>query len=167
MNEPDFSDFESELRALKPATPSDELAERIAAAMPKVQAALGADQTSQATWFERLIPGLGWAIGGAAAAFLLIGLVQMKSTVPTSQPAVAQSAASPDPNAENFEPAELTHELIAAEDEGLAYDEDQELVRRVRYTSIERHAWQDRQTGAQLVVEVPREDVLFFPVAMQ
>lgn len=40
-------------------------------------------------------------------------------------------------------------------------------MRQIRFSSIERHVWNDPDTGARMEVEVPREDVRFMPVAMQ
>jgi hypothetical protein len=67
----------------------------------------------------------------------------------------------------DFEPVGVTRELIAAEDGGFVYDEAEEPTRLVRYTTLERHTWTDSSTGAQLQVEVPREDMILMPVAMQ
>ena len=42
-----------------------------------------------------------------------------------------------------------------------------EPARVVRYTTLEHHVWTHPVTGARLEVEVPREDIVLIPLAMQ
>ena len=57
-------------------------------------------------------------------------------------------------------------EILNANDEGLTVDRDQGVARLVRLSSIERRAWVDA-TGAEMIVEVPREELVLVPVAYQ
>ena len=67
----------------------------------------------------------------------------------------------------NEAPDESVDELIGAQDEGLVYGADEEPQRQVRMVYLERHTWTNPQTGAVIEFEVPREDIVLMPVAMQ
>ena len=59
-------------------------------------------------------------------------------------------------------------ELISANDEGFIYDQNSaEPQRQMRLTYLERHTWTNPRTGAVIEFEVPREDIVLMPVAMQ
>ena len=58
-------------------------------------------------------------------------------------------------------------ELVAAEDQGFVYGGDQAAQRQFRLVYKERHSWTNPATGAVLEFEVPREDIVLMPVAMQ
>jgi hypothetical protein len=177
MNE---SDFEQELRVLRPSAPSADLAERIARdlrmEMPEVvngtlvpvQAAIAVPvvptagivpRPARASW--AWLRGLGWACAGAAAVFAILVFTRTPelTTKPESTTAVA--------NTTEFQPAEATSELVEAEDQGLIYGEDQTAQRQYRLVYMERHSWTNPTTGAVLEFEVPREDIVLMPVAMQ
>jgi hypothetical protein len=188
MNE---SDFEAELRAVRPARIKSDLAERVAAELASGELHL-ANNKALATAPERQVAsstraaglvrsddalsvpswsiwrGLAWALGGAAAAvavFLLVGThggggnSQLAGTEDTSQPARV---------AINEDPDESVAELISTEDEGLILDtEDAQPQRQLRLTYLERHTWTNPKTGAVIEFEVPREDTVWMPVAMQ
>ena len=49
----------------------------------------------------------------------------------------------------------------------MIYEDDQEPARLVRYSTLEHHVWTHPRTGARLEVEVPREDIVLIPIAMQ
>jgi len=82
--------------------------------------------------------------------------------IPGPKLAVEESAAP----AVSEEPAESTDELIATDDEGLIY-EDGSPQRQLRMTYLEHHTWTNPRTGAVIEMEVPREDIVLMPVAMQ
>ena len=180
MNE---SDFEQELRALRPSAPSADLAERIARDMqmevPKTangtlvpaQAAIAVPVVPTAGIVRRPRParaswawlrGLGWACAGAAAVFAI--LVFTRTPELTTKP---ESTTAPLAIATEFQPAEATSELVEAEDQGFIYGEDQTAQRQFRLVYMERHSWTNPTTGAVLEFEVPREDIVLMPVAMQ
>ena len=173
MNE---SQFESELRRLRPAPPSAEMMERIAEELspdgrgltvpaPQRLERLPAAAVLNArpaqplfSWFR----GLGWATAGACAALLTMRGAEFFSP----QPASGRSSQTRHLAAE-FQPNSSSRELLEARDEGLLYDEEQAPQRQLRLTFLERHTWTNPATGAVLQFEVPREDVVLTPVAMQ
>ena len=156
------SDFERELRALRPAAPSPALGDRITREMSAHAAATTKADVARSPW-GRLFSGLGWAVAGAAATIAALAATDTFHTrsIPALPKTVDNAAKS------DFEPVGVTRELIAAEDGGFVSDDTQEPTRLVRYTTLERHTWTDPATGAQLQVEVPREDMILMPVAMQ
>ena len=186
MNE---SEFEAELRRIEPVKPSPRLAERIAVeleaeghAVFSKAVAVSPDRSLQTTlpaagilargestqarsrgW--NIWSGLGWAFAGAAAAVALLlarGGFREKTAGPVELPSLTA------PIAINEEPDESVAELIATEDEGLVYGaDDSQPQRQLRLTYLERHIWTNPQSGAVIEFEVPREDVVWMPVAMQ
>lgn len=164
MNE---SDLEKELRSLLPKGPSPQLAERIAAELnspaPAVsQPAAGAiSRPAKPGYGFFLKRGVLFALAGCAllaVAFWLSPPSKKPSGKPGQSAAVAALRETPD---------ESVDELISAIDEGLVYDEGNEPQRQVRIEYIERHTWTNPQTGAVIEFEVPREDIVLMPVAMQ
>ena len=167
------SDFESQLRALRPVAPSPALEDGIARqlassrAIATVEARAAVIQRRAVAedapgFFERLFPGLRWALAGAAgtaAVFLTVSHFQKAEVSPEKKSTpVAES---------DFEPVEITRDLVAAEDGGLVYENEAEPARVVRYTTLEHHVWTHPVTGARLEVEIPREDIVLVPIAMQ
>lgn len=175
MNE---SEFEQELRALRPAAPSPALAKRIAAEMPTSQALTVApsralDQVPAAGKIARpergstllgLLRGLLWAGAGAAVASVIL----LNRTPQVSAPTSADVPAQEESVAMTETPDQTVSELIESTDEGLIYDQSTSAPQRqMRYTYLERHIWTNPQTGAVIEFEVPREDIVLMPVAMQ
>ena len=168
INEPEF---ENQLRALRPVAPSPALEESIARqlashraiAMVEARATVIRCREVQAdapSFFDRTFPGLRWALAGAAAAAVVF-LTMNHFRGPVVSPAT-QSVAERD-----FEAVEITRDLVAAEDGGLVYEGEEEPARLVRYTTLEHHVWKHPVTGARLEVEIPREDIVLVPIAMQ
>ena len=153
------SDFENQLRALRPITPSPVLAQNIERELAPPRISAEADAPSL---FERLFPGLRWALAGAAGAaavFLVMNHLQPPVVAPAAQTVATADA--------DFEALEVTRDLVATEDGGLVYEDADEPARLMRYTTLERHVWTHPVTGARLEVEIPREDVVLVPIAMQ
>lgn len=171
MNE---SDFENELRTLRPVTPSAALEAKIAreistshviavSATSGTLARRAEYRTAEPGMFSRMATAFGWALAGAVGAVAVAWLAgSFDKPRQVAAPAGTVAAVEPD-----FEPAGVTRELIAAEDGGVIYDDDQEPTRVLRYTILEHHLWSHPVTGARLEVEVPREDIVLMPVAMQ
>ena len=169
-NEPDF---ENQLRALRPLAPSPALEESIARqlAAPRAIATVEARaavirrrevEMDAPGFFERIFPGLRWAFAGAAGAaavFLAVSHFQQRDVAPEKK---TVAVAEPD-----FEPVEITRDLVAAENGGLVYEEEEGPARVVRYTTLEHHVWTHPVTGARLEIEIPREDIVLVPIAMQ
>lgn len=166
------SEFEQQLRLMRPRPPGNALEEKIAAALSQHEvvraervptaAVLRGTQPAPAA-FTRWLQGLGWALAGAAAA--IVAIVLMDGGETGRLPALAETAATAP--VEAFEHSESSEELVTAEDEGLVLDADRAPARQVRYHSLERHVWIDSITGTRMEVEIPREDVRLVSVAMQ
>lgn len=172
MNE---SEFEAELRALRPAAPSPTLEKRIAAEMPSHAITVAPPRTiahaptagvvtrrEEASTLLGLLRGLLWAGAGAAVATVIL-----LNRTPQAMPVQPALAAAQEENVVVTEtPDETVSELIESTDDGLIYDQDTP-ARQMRYTYLERHVWTNPRTGAVIEFEVPREDIVLMPVAMQ
>ena len=169
------SEFESELRTLRPLAPSHELEEGIARQLASRRALAIAESRSSVIrrreselevarpgLFDRIFPGFRWAFAGAAAAVAIAGAIRHFDQSAVFTPVAAVVAAAP-----TFEEESVTREFVSAEDHGIIYEGEQEPARLVRYTMVEHHVWMHPVTGARLEVEVPREDLVLVPVAMQ
>ena len=165
MNE---SDFETELRELRPVAPSASVEARIADALaivaprtlhPQTSGVLAPRESTAARFFR----GLGWACAGAAAAVATVAWLQQPSKTTTVRPLVAAVNAE----ADAFEPDGSERELLETTDDGVLLQGGAEPVRQLRCNYIERYAWTNPATGARVEVEVPREDIYLMPVAMQ
>jgi hypothetical protein len=169
MNEPDL---EKELRSLLPAKPSARLAERIATELKTQpvrahQAAAGllTRPANQANGTRFARP---WLLVFAGAAAVVIGFFAVAQWIkPPSRTTASNSESANAITALNETPDDSVDELIGARDEGVVYGEDAEPQRQVRVVYLERHTWTNPKTGAVVEIEVPREDVVLMPVAMQ
>ena len=172
----DFSELEAELKQLRPAAPSADLAQRIERALEEAPATetRGAGilpkPKVRLNWFTL---GLGLA---AATAFLFLARVDVDQATDQSQKIAANSPAPlPEPAAPNADTAVrgyvaegITRVVYNRRDEGLSFPEDAEQpVRLVRSHSQETMQWKDPKTGASLRVSYPTEEVEFIPVAGQ
>ena len=167
------SEFENQLRALRPAAPSPALEESIAREFASHRA-LATVETRAAVirrrdvemdapgFFDRIFPGLRWAFAGAAAAAAVFLAMNHFQQPTAASPAKSVAITEPD-----FEHVEVTRDLVTAEDGGIVYENEEEPARLVRYTTVEHHVWTHPVTGARLEVEIPREDIVLVPIAMQ
>jgi hypothetical protein len=174
----DFSDLEAELKQLRPAAPSPDLAKRIERALE--QAPAGETRTAgvlprpkvRVNWFAL---GLGLA---AATAFLLLARTNVDRVPGADGPTVAANSPAPEaalqqpPNpataTRGFVAEGVTRVVYNRRDEGLTFPDDAEKpVRRVRSQSHETMQWRDPATGASLRVSYPTEEVEFIPVSGQ
>ena len=167
----DFSELEAELKQLRPAAPSTELATRIERALAEGPAGTPTAGVLprpkvRVSWFSL---GAGFA---AAAAFLMLARVDVDKTSPQPQrlAATAESSAAPAQAraATGFVPDGLTRVVYNTRDEGLVFPEEAEApVRRVRSRSRETLKWKDPSTGASLRVSYPTEEVELIPISAQ
>jgi hypothetical protein len=169
MNE---SELEKELRSLRPANPSPKLAEQIAADLKNGparvhEAAAGLlirPPAKQHAW-QIMRP---WLLTLSSVSAVMLGFLAVSTWM---KPGAATNASKPEPAAPVFTlneiPDQSVDELIDAQDEGLVFGEDEEPQRQVRMVYLERHTWTNPQTGAVVEFEVPREDIILMPVAMQ
>lgn len=164
----DFSELESELKKLRPAQPSEDLAARIESALaeadrsPVTAAVLPKSRRLHWSWISL---GAGLA---AATVFLIFARVGVdRSSKPNR---VAQNTPAPKSTiaAAQFIPAGSTQVVYDTRDEGLHYPAgSDEPMRRVRYQKRETLQWRNPSTGASLRVSYPTEEVVLIPVSGQ
>lgn len=171
----DFSELEAELKQLRPAAPSPELAKRIERALEETPAA----ETRTAGILPKPKLRLNWfALGlgvATAAALLLLARVNVDrvpnddtSRIAANTPAAELPAPNADTVARGYVAEGVTRVVYDRHDEGLTFPEDAEQpVRRVRSHSQETRQWRDAATGASLRVSYPTEEVEFIPIAGQ
>ena len=163
MNE---SEFEDELRALRPIQPSPETAAVISRALksePSPVERAGLISKPAESLASRILTGFCWAAGGAAVA-LLVFMFGPELRSSEAKAPMTSTASIPD---NGFQRTASSRELIRAEDGGVYYNTDHQPEEVLRYSSVERHTWKNPATGARVVVEVPREDVVVIPVSFQ
>jgi hypothetical protein len=173
MNE---SEFEQELRSLRPIRPSRELESKIGRELaPAAATRTWSTSEGRRTLLERLLPAFGWgSLGAAVAVVVMLSLNLANGGLPFPGPKNGASLTGADPSlAPAGNPASapaatsaVTGDLLEANNEGLLDSSEAGVGRRVRYSSLERRSWKDA-TGAVTVVEVPREDVVVVPVSVQ
>lgn len=163
----DFSEFEDQLRKLRPARPSPELVNRIERALadqessPSTAGVLPREQRFRFNWLSL---GLGLA---AAAALVLFALVRLQQPVSTTPNVVAISP-SPSTSTAQFVPAGLTQVVYHTRDEGLHFPNNSDQpMRRVRSQARDTIRWRNPKTGATLRISYPREEVSLTPVSGQ
>jgi len=163
MNE----ELESELKKLRPVQPSPALVSRIERAL-----ADGGTSASKVIRPERFrVNWLGLGLGLAAAAtFLILARLDFRPTDKTKQtnvsatPSLQQRAAA----LPNYQATALTQVVYRQHDEGLVFPPGAEgPSRRVRTARRETLRWRDRQSGAQLAVSYPTDEVTLIPVSGQ
>jgi hypothetical protein len=172
MNE---SDFEAELRQMRPAPVRDAVRMAIEADLkPTAKSpASGVITTMRAAnrgyRFLQIIFRTGLTLGTAAlVASAIVGVrLGVSGNSPETgaplgaAPEIASAAAG------SFLRVASSRELVDAGDEEILYPDAADPAMRVRLRSIERHAWADMERGAFIAIEVPREDVVLIPVSMQ
>lgn len=97
-----------------------------------------------------------WIGLGAAAAFVIMSL--SPATQSKSSSGLASGPALP---------VSSTREWVNADDQGVRFNSEQLPERHLRLTTMERHEWIDPRDGAQISVEIPREDTVVLPVKFQ
>jgi hypothetical protein len=163
----DFAELESELKKLRPVRPSPELVLRIESGL----AAVGENATKVIRPERFRINWLGLGLGLAAAAtFLIFARVDFrptnktKQTIASATPSLQQKTAA----LPNYQATGLTQVVYSKRDEGLVFPPGAEgPSRRVRTARRETLQWRDRQSGAQLAVSYPTEEVSLIPVSGQ
>ena len=176
----DFSELERELKKLRPVPPSARLMSRVASALANAGESTARVIRPQSRPSGRRlavessdfrINWLGLGLGLAAAAtFLIFARVDFrptdktKQTIASATPSLQQKAAA----LPNYQATGLTQVVYSKHDEGLVFPSGAEgPSRRVRTAKRETLQWRDRQTGAQLAVSYPTEEVTLIPVSGQ
>src|SRR3954454_11258577 len=162
----DFSELENELKQLRPAAASPELANRVERALHENVAA-----TPTAGILPRPKVRVSWfalAFGtAAAAAVLMLARVNVPQTSRDHSQQLA--ALTPAPRATSaanastgFVPDGLTRVVYNTRNEGLVFPaRSNEPVRRMRSRSRETLQWRNPGTGASLRVSYPTEEIDF------
>ena len=163
----DFSELERELKKLRPVRPSAELMSRVESAL--ADATEGTVKIIRPQHFRINWLGLGLGLA-AAATFLIFARVDFhpnertKQTIASATPSLQQKAAA----LPNYQATGLTQVVYSKHDEGLVFPPGAEgPSRRVRTAKRETFRWRDRQSGAQLAVSYPTEEVTLIPVSGQ
>jgi hypothetical protein len=172
----EFSELESELKKLRPARASAELMSRIGRALVDAGETNIIRPQSRPSGSDFRISRLGLGVGLAAAAtFLILARVDLRpgdkrkagpagGTQASATPSLEQRAAA----LPNYQPTGLTQVLYGRYDEGLVFPRGAtQPARRVWTTKRETLRWRDRETGAQLAVSYPAEEVTLIPVSGQ
>ena len=155
--------FEQDLAALEPAAPSGGLRERIAAELAAAPAtptrrARGADlKPTRGQAISSVIERLAWAVGGALAATVVLGLTA--GDAPRRDGSERIVVAGP----EVPETRPLSEQTGRWADEGVTFLDDTTPARILRRMVVERH----RAPDGLAEVRVPRADVSLLPVAGQ
>jgi hypothetical protein len=166
----DFNEIEDRLKKLRPASPSQELAQRIESALSESTTA----STAGVVVHSGRIRFDWWSIGlGLAAAALLLIFARLNLEQPNKARGRVASAPiatiSPARNgASAFVPEGLTRVVYNTRDEGLHFQSgSEEPVRRLRSSARETLQWRNPNTGASLRVSYPSEEVSLIPISGQ
>jgi len=179
----DFSELEGELKKLRPTRASGELISRIERSLadagesniirpqsrPSGRRLAGESSDFRISWL-----GLGLGLA-AAAAFLILARVDLRPGDKTKAEPAGNTLASATPTLEqkaaalpNYQATGLTQVVYGRHDEGLVFPRGAtQPARRVWTTKRETLRWRDRETGAQLAISYPAEEVTLIPVSGQ
>jgi hypothetical protein len=190
----DFSELESDLRALRPARPSPVLFERIEEAMSEnCRASAAADTEWSWRRFTETPFRFGIGLAAAAAAILLLLARINTDQTQTEDKEIAQVSPSSETkpvlpatrklseggpafsggvdgsiSSNKFIPAGATQVVYNTRDEGLQFtDSSKQPLRRFRYQTQQTWQWRNPSTGASLRVSYPSEEVVLIPVSGQ
>jgi hypothetical protein len=176
----DFSELEGELKKLRPARASAELVSRIERALKAEGHASACPSVirpeSRASASDFRISWLGLGLGLAAAAtFLILARVDLRPGDKTKAEPASGTLASATPTLEqkaaalpNYQPTGLTQVVYGRHDGGLVFPRGAtQPARRVWTAKRETLRWRDQETGAQLAVSYPAEEVTLIPVSGQ
>lgn len=155
MNE---TDLEKMLAGLMPAQPSARLESRVErdlmidSGLRVIDGGAPAGATTKIRWWQPVA----WAALGAAAAVAITSLSPAGTGTAKNGLAIAATL-----------PVNSTREWLNADDQGVQFNSEKLPERHVRLVSMERHEWVDPRDGAQIAVEIPREDTVVLPVEFQ
>ena len=178
MND-DFAELENELRSFQPLRPSVALEERLAKAFAAPEPKTPAIPWWQQLGFCRPVAAIAWGLATPAAAVCAVLLlhpgivagtspaasIERRSSAPST--VAANSTAEAPAATGGFEPAASSDVVYQTNDEGVVYDSEQQPSRQVRYRSNETLAWRNPNTGTQVEVSYPREDVVLTPISVR
>lgn len=174
----DFSELESELKKLRPASVSDKVSVRIGQIFLESASHSERSGAALATTDSvlRSRPAVNWVSLGlglaAAAGFLVFAQLEVNEaphkqlTLAAISPIPARAAQIAAAGA--LLPSGMTQVVYNRQDEGLHFTEGaRRPVRRVRTEAREILHWRNPTTGVSLRVSYPREEVALIPVSCQ
>jgi hypothetical protein len=173
MNE---SDFENELRKLRPALPSRKLADGIAQELASISRAadLRTDTRSVAyvgreevrvPWLMRWLDRLLW-LGLGATAVLALMVSQQAPKPAIAQSSQASSRVSAPQDSSLLQPVLASEEDLGWRDEGVRFDSQGQPMLKLTRTAVKREAWADLKNAGVVQMETPRQEVMWVPVAL-
>jgi hypothetical protein len=168
----DFSELEGELKKLRPTRASGELISRIERSLAAARESNIIRPQSRLSGSDFRISWLGLGLGLAAAAtFLIVARVDLRPGDKTKQTTQASATPTLEQRAAalpNYQPTGLTQVVYGRHDEGLVFPRGAtQPARRVWTAKRETLRWRDRETGAQLAISYPTEEVTLVPVSGQ
>jgi hypothetical protein len=154
--------LESLLRSLPPAAASPELYARVEEELRLDMSWLAspAPRRRSVRW---LAPVTYLALGAAAAMAVMSTL----SLSPTPDLPAGTSMASSIATSEGVLPISTINEWDEVQDQGIQYGADRTPQKLVRMLGTERRIYIDPRDGAEVIVEVPREQSMVLPVSFQ
>jgi len=153
----DLSQFEAELRGLRPAAPPSRMFARL-----ERELVVSPRRAPLAWWI--------WAgaLPVAAALAVMITLAVKQVGVRGAKPMTgSDGAGAMPPGLASFKPTAAENLLYAAEDEGLVTLADGTPARRERLSYVDTITWTNSRTKASVRWSVPREEVRVVPVNFQ
>lgn len=170
--EPSYLDrIERLLRGLRPTAPSAELYDRVSHdfSLADKFRSLEAMPSEVAAPRKPMIQPLTWATFGAAAAIIIMSVMQFAHFHPSRATSVADSAAAKPAIHLTTEIPEITNsrEFLKVNDDGININPTGQAQRVMRFKSIERQQWIDPTDGAVYIIETPREHTIAVPVNIQ
>ena len=159
----DLLPLESELKRLRPASPSPALVARVGASLERKS---GPRASGMRWWFWAALP------AAAAVAMLLVRFssgerAERPAAVAESRPAAAVSDQGDDALRDRLKPVAAENVLVSARDEGVVTLDDGTPARRERFQFVDTYTWKNPHTRTSLTWSVPREEVRVVPVHFQ
>ena len=166
-------ELENLLRSMTPVAPSTELVGRVQHDLDLVAAFREAKpepvvisrRTSH--WWSNVV----WAGLGAAAAVVIMGMLQQAQSLSGKAKLASVSVAAPSSatvgSASAVMPVSSTREWVDVEDLGISFATPDSPARQMKVISMERHQWTDPRDGAEYTVEVPKEESVALPMKFQ
>ncbi len=162
--------IEQLLRSLTPAEPSATLFQSVAHDFSLADKFRHTEplpvESSEATRKPRLQP-LTWASLGAAAAVLIMSVMQYSAHHPRSASPSVAGTTTASARLTTEIPISSSREFLKVNDDGINFSQLGQPERRLRVKSIERQQWVDPRDGAVYIIETPREHAIAVPVSIQ
>ncbi|MBC8127637.1 MAG: hypothetical protein H8M99_10910 [Gloeobacteraceae cyanobacterium ES-bin-144] len=105
-----------------------------------------------------------WLIGGGIAAALVAAAVISSSLSTPSSSSVAAHVASSE-SSDGFDLVSESDRIESMTDEGWQEDSDGAAVRSMRLNVIEENSVRDEESGMEVQISEPREEVILVPVS--